>query len=73
MADSSDKYEQYNYDDAPVKSGSSGKGRSKKELHEKEHMFEDKKSTREGRKVEDQITNAEQKQKEKVKKQSSRD
>ncbi|KAJ8047955.1 hypothetical protein HOLleu_00083 [Holothuria leucospilota] len=68
-----DRYEQYNYDDAPVKGGSSGKGRTKKEIHEKEHMFEEKKTAKTGRKVEDQITNAEKKQKEKLKKQSSKD
>lgn len=65
-----DEFDHYNYD-TPIHSGSSGKGLTKKEKVTKEHM--NPQSGKEARVVEDQITNAEQKQKEKLKKQSSKD
>ena len=72
MSDEQDQYEHYNYD-PPVSggSGASGKGRSKREVADKaagkSHTAKD------ARKVEEQITNAEQKQKDKMKKQNSKE
>ena len=65
-----DSYEHYNYD-PPIHSGASGKGLTKKEKVAKESAHPP--SEKEARIVEEQITNAEQKQKDKVKKQTSKE
>ena len=76
MSEEQDQYEHYNYD-PPVSggSGASGKGRSKQEVGEKMKANEQKThATKDARKAAEQITNAEQKQKEKnMKKQNSKD
>lgn len=64
-----DDLEHYNYD--PIHSGASGKGLSKKEKATKEH--DNPHTTKEARLVEDQITNQNQKKKDKIKKQSSKE
>jgi len=68
----SDAYEDYNYD--PPVSGAGGKGRTKHEATEKQRSNENKQhGTKDARKAEQQIINAETKQKERMKKQNSKD
>ena len=64
MADSADKYEEYEYDDRIHAQGSSRKGKSKKEAHQdaKAHASGGMKPGQE-RKLAENISNAEQKRK----------
>ncbi len=72
MSDADD-YEHYNYD-PPVPGGAGTKGRTKRETSDKQQSYESKQhGTKDARKAEQQITNAETKQKEKMKKQNNKE
>lgn len=73
--EAADEFEHYNYDPpASGGSGASGKNRTKREVNDKAHSNENKShGTKDARRVEEQITNSEQKQKEKMKKQNSKE